>query len=275
MLAALIAPPAGAVTAAKAVAGPAAAQAGKAVPVAAVASLSRALGRGDPAYHAQTTADGIIVANPRQRLRAQFTSGGVRVGSGPLAVGLSLPGAGFGHRLPSVRPVTPVAAANLVVFRYGPVREWYANGPLGLEQGFTVTAPPPGPAGRLFSLALALSGNAHAALSPGRGGVVFSRAGSALAYRGLVASDARGRRLPASLELRGRQLLLHIHARGARYPLTVDPVIQQAQLTASDGAAGDSLGSSVAISASGNTIAAAAPFATRVRELGPGQRGPR
>jgi hypothetical protein len=264
ILAALIAPPAGAVTAAKAIAGPAAAQArpqaGKAVPVAAVASVSRALGRGDPAYHAQATAGGLIAANPRQRLRAQFTSGVVRVGSGPLAVGLGLRGAGFGHRPHAVRPVTPVAAANLVVFRYGRVREWYANGPLGLEQGFTVMAPPPGPVGGLFSLALALSGNAHAALSPG--GVVFSRAGSALAYRGLMASDASGRRLPASLQLRGRQLLLRVQTTGARYPLTVDPVIQQAQLTASDGAAGDSLGLSVAISASGNTIAAAAGAAT-------------
>jgi hypothetical protein len=234
-------------------------QAGKAVPAAALASVSRALGRGDPAYHAQTTAGGLIAANPRQRLRAQFTSGGVRVGTGPLAVGLGLRGAGFGHRLPAVRPVTPVAAANLVTFRYSRVREWYANGPLGLEQGFTVTAAPPGPAGGLFSLALALSGNAHAALSTG--GVVFSRAGSALAYRGLVASDARGRPLPASLQLRGRQLLLHVHVRGARYPLTVDPVIQQARLTASDGAADDNLGSSVAISANGNTIVAGAPAA--------------
>ena len=42
----------------------------------------------------------------------------------------------------------------------------------------------------------------------------------------------------------------------------MDPVIEQAQLTASDGAAGDSLGLSVAISASGNTIVAAAGAAT-------------
>jgi hypothetical protein len=259
ILAALIAPPAGAVTAAKAAAGPAAAQArpqaGKAVPVAAVASVSRALGRADPAYHAQTTAGRLIAANPRQRLRAQFTSSGVRVGSGPLAVGLSLRGVGFGHRLAAVRPVAPVAAGNVVRFRHGPVREWFANGPLGLEQGFTLTVPAPGRAGGPLTLALAWSGNAHAALSPGHGGVVFSRAGSALAYRGLVASDARGR-LPAWLELRGRQLLLHVQTAGARYPLTVDPVIQQARLTASDGADGDSLGASVAISGNGTTIVA-------------------
>jgi trimeric autotransporter adhesin len=237
-------------------------QAGKAVPAAALASVSRILGRDDPAYHARETARGLTAANPRQRLRAQFTTGGVRIRSGPLVAALGLRGIGFADRLAAVRQVRPVAVGNLISFRHGQVQEWYANGPLGLEQRFNLTGPPPGRAGGPLTLALALSGNARAVMLPGRGGVVFSRAGRSLVYRGLVASDARGRRLPASLELRGRRLLLHVQTRGARYPLTVDPVIQQAQLTASDGAAGDSLGLSVAISASGNTIAAAAGAAT-------------
>ena len=263
VLAALIIPIAAA--AVNAAAGPAAAHArqqGKAVPVAALAPVSRALGRDDPAYQATTTARGLTAVNPRQRLRAQFTSGGLRVRSGPLAVGLGLRGIGFGPRLTAVPPATPVAAGNQITFRHGPVREWYTNGPLGLEQGFTLTAPPPGPAHGPLTLTLALSGNARAALSPSHAGVVFSRAGSALAYQGLTVSDARGTRLPAWLELRGRQLLLHVQANGARYPLTVDPVIQQARLTASDGAADDNLGMSVAISADGATIVAAAPAAT-------------
>ena len=229
--------------------------------MAAWAPVSRALGRDNPAYRAETTIRGLTAANPRQRLRAWFAGGGVLVRSGPLAVGLGLRGVGFGPRLALVRPVTPVAAGNRVTFRCGQVSEWFANGPLGLEQGFTLAARPPGLGGGPLTLGMALSGDARAALA-GHGGVVFSGAGGALAYRGLVASDARGRRLPASLELRGRQLLLHVQAAGARYPLTVDPVIQQAQLTASDGAAGDGLGLSVAISASGNTIAAAAGNAT-------------
>jgi hypothetical protein len=237
-------------------------QAGGAVPAAVWGPVSRVLGHDDPAYWAAATARGLMAANPAQRLRAWFAGGGVLVRSGPLAVGLGLRSVGFGPRLAAVPTATPVAAGNLVSFRYGPVREWYANGPAGLEQGFTLTGPPPGRAGRPLVLAMTLSGNARAALLPGRAGVVFSRPGSSLAYRGLVASDALGRHLPAWLGLRGRQLLLHIQAAGARYPLTVDPVIEQAQLTASDGAAGDSLGLSVAISASGNTIVAAAGTAT-------------
>jgi hypothetical protein len=252
--------------AAGAAAGPAAAharpQAGRPLPVAAWGPLSRALGRDDPAYRAAATARGLTAANPAQRLRAWFAGGGVLVRSGPLAVGLGLRGAGFGPRLAAVPTAAPVAAGNRVTFRYGRISEWFANGPAGLEQGFTLTGPAPGRAGGPLTLALALSGNARPAMLPGRAGVVFTRAGSALAYRGLMASDARGTRLPAWVELRGRQLLLHVQAAGARYPLTVDPVIQQARLTASDGAANDQLGMSVAISANGTTIVAAADGAT-------------
>ena len=53
-------------------------------------------------------------------------------------------------------------------------------------------------------------------------------------------------------------MLLRVDDAGARYPLRVDPVVQQAELTASD--LGGLLGASVAIS--GNTIVAGAPEAT-------------
>ena len=60
--------------------------------------------------------------------------------------------------------------------------------------------------------------------------------------------------------MRGRELLLRVDDTGAQYPLRVDPFIQQAKLTASDGAAYDQLGYSVAVS--GDTLVAGAPFAT-------------
>ena len=80
-----------------------------------------------------------------------------------------------------------------------------------------------------------------------------------LRYTGLAATDAAGRRLPASLFLSpGGSLRISVDARGARYPLTVDPMIQQlATLTNSDASA-DVFGSAVAIS--GSTIAVGAPL---------------
>jgi hypothetical protein len=51
-------------------------------------------------------------------------------------------------------------------------------------------------------------------------------------------------------------LLIRVDDRGAVYPLKVDPFVQQAELSASDGAAGNGLGFAVAVS--GNTIVAGA-----------------
>jgi hypothetical protein len=230
------------------------------LPVAAWGPVSRALGRGDPAYRAAGAGAGFVVRNPRQRLRAEFSRAGVSVRSGQALLGLRLSGYGYGSSLRGLAAVAPTASANRVLYRHGPLSEWYANGPLGLEQGFTLTARPAGRRVGPVTLALALSGNARAVLSSSSGGVTFSHGGSSLSYRGLVATDARGRTLPASLELHGRELLLRVNDTGARYPLRVDPFVQQAKLTASDGAAFDGLGESVGIS--GDTIVAAAPGAT-------------
>ena len=81
-------------------------------------------------------------------------------------------------------------------------------------------------------------------LARGGDGVIFAARGrqSSLAYRGLIVTDARGRRLPASIELAPGRLLLRVSDAAARYPLTIDPFVQLAKLTASDGAASDLVG---------------------------------
>ena len=76
----------------------------------------------------------------------------------------------------------------------------------------------------------------------------------ALRYGALGAVDARGRRLPATVALRGSSLLLRIADRGARYPLRIDPFIQQgAKLTGGEETGNGVFGSSAALSADGNT----------------------
>lgn len=79
-----------------------------------------------------------------------------------------------------------------------------------------------------------------------------------LAYQGLAAWDASGRALPARLQVQGGELRLHVEDTGARYPLVVDPFVEQAKLIASDGALADNFGCSVAIS--GDTVVVGAPF---------------
>jgi hypothetical protein len=93
--------------------------------------------------------------------------------------------------------------------------------------------------------------------------VTFSHAGSAsLRYGGMRISDAGGRALSGGLELRNGSLLVHVGTRGARYPLRIDPFIQQAEKLAGSGQAGapvPRLGMSVALSADGNTALVGGP----------------
>jgi FG-GAP repeat protein/List-Bact-rpt repeat protein len=150
--------------------------------------------------------------------------------------------------LRGVGAAVPRAASNRVFYRRGALGEWYANGPLGLEQGFEIAHRPVGVGALTFSLAL--SARAHlehgAVLLPG-----------GLRYAGAQASDADGRALRAWLELRRGRVLLRVDDRRARYPVRVDPFIQQAQLTAGDGAANDHFGQSVAVS--GSTVLVGTP----------------
>jgi hypothetical protein len=229
------------------------------LPPAAKALISRTLGGGESAFTMTPGPGGFTTVNARQDVAASFGPDGVLMHSGAVLVGMSLDGYGYAGQLGTLAAVPPAAHANWVVYQRGPVSEWYASGPAGLEQGFTVAAPPAGQQAGPLTLALALSGNARARLSPGAEAVTFTSGGASLSYSGLTASDASGRSLPAWLQLSGGQLLLDVNAAGARYPLTIDPFVHQAELTASDGAAGVGFGWSVAVS--GDTVVAGAQCA--------------
>jgi hypothetical protein len=226
------------------------------LPAAAQGPVSAALGGSSNAYRVVSAAGGFHAASPAQHLSLSFTANGVSVSSGVAQLGLALRGVGYGNRLRAVGSSVARPSVNRVDYApAGGVRVWYANGPLGLEQGFDLASRPGTGRGPL-SLSLSLAGDMRARL--GAVGVVFSGHGAALRYGGLVVRDARGRELPAWFELRRGRVLIRVADRGAQYPLRVDPFIQQAELTASDGAAGDDLGVSVAVS--GTTIVAGSPY---------------
>ncbi len=219
------------------------------LPAAAQGPISAALGRNERVYRVV----GLRARNPAQRLRVGFSRSGVAIVSGGARFGIALASYGYSSALRPLAFVAPVASANRVSYGRGSLREWYANGPLGVEQGFDVAARPGGGIGPL-TFSLALSGNLHAKLD--HGSVTFAGNGVALRYGGLVATDARGRVLRSWLELVRGHVLIRVDDRGAVYPLRVDPFVQQAELTARDGAANDFLGR---VAVSGNTIVAGAP----------------
>jgi len=225
------------------------------LPLAARGPVSAAVASHDPSYRISRSASGLTARNPAQGLQLRFSSAGVgvRTGTGELRLGLRAVGRGeIARRLGPVEP--NVSAPNRTVYRRAGLSEWYANGPLGLEQGFTLQRRPAG-RGEL-SFTVGLSGSLAAGAIQHGQTVSFGP----LVYRGLAVTDARGRTLPARMQLVRGRLVITVADRAARYPVRVDPFFQAAELLASDGKAGDNLGASVAVS--GNTIVAGTPYHT-------------
>jgi hypothetical protein len=222
-------------------------------------SISEIMGRDIPTYQAKATRGRIEADNARQKLTANFTMHGVQVFSGRQNWTMVLQSYGYGDALRSVIAAAPKASSNRVEYRRGALTEWYLNGPFGLEQGITVEKRPAQTDGQPLTVAFAMESNLAAAVDENGKGLTLTRGDGQVAfhYRGLLAYDENGKKLPAWLELKGSQLLLRVEDASARYPVVIDPFVQTAELTASDGVANAELGDSVAVS--GNTVVAGAP----------------
>jgi hypothetical protein len=221
------------------------------LPMAAQGVVSAALGANSTAYRIYVSRTGFQAQSAAQGFLMGFGRSGVQLRSGTTQVGLSLQAWGTGASLQPVSAVRPSAEANRVTYARAGLSEWYRNGPLGLEQGFTIFHAHSGHASGPLTLSLALSGNAHAALSADGRSVTLSHAGaSSLRYSGLRATDGRGHTLKSWLEMKDGGVLLRVNARGAQYPLRIDPFIQQGGKLTSEGGY---FGSSAALSADGDT----------------------
>lgn len=252
---------------------PSARSATASIPAAARAEVSAALGAAQPAFHVHATSGGGLVAsNAAQGLGARFTAGGVTVRKAALNLHLSLRSIGFGAgaREPAAAS-EPTAYSNRATYARGAVSEWYANGPAGLEQGFTLLrAPATGRAaepGAPLTLELALAANARPRLAANGEGFTLQRGQAQLRYGDLLSTDASGRALRTWLALRGGHLLIEVDARHARYPLRIDPLVQAGttlvqagtKLTSGEEEGAGLFGTSVALSADGGTLLVGSP----------------
>jgi trimeric autotransporter adhesin len=147
------------------------------------------------------------------------------------------------------------------------LEEWFLNDSRGMEQGWTFSERPAGATDDRLRLDFAVLGGLEATVRSDGLSVAFANESGEveLNYGGLKAWDAEGRDLPVRF-LTGSgigSLSVEVDERGAVYPVTIDPVAQQARLKADNAGSFDAFGSSVAIS--GDTVAIAARF-----EAGPG-----
>jgi hypothetical protein len=209
--------------------------------VAVVRSLARDAGR---EYDIDATGRG---TNPRHGLTLRFTPEGARIEISTPDTSRGTGHAGFTLRLDrfgrgvgdAVRPAAPRIAGAWVEYDRGDgVREWFVNLPRGVEQGWTVAERPAGTGPLTLVLDTGRRPDCVADGELGWAGVV---------YRGLVALDARGRRLPSRWVSDGHRLRIEVDDATAVYPVVIDPWVQQAKLTAADGAGGDRFATSVAL----------------------------
>ncbi len=225
-------------------------------------ALSRAIGAADPSYAMRATSDGFRAAGPSGRMRAELSRAGVTVSSGSTQLRLSPPAIGSGASQRRLGTVRPSARGNRATYAHSGVDEWYANGPLGLEQGFTVRHARTSGASRPLALSFAISGNVHPLLSAdGKAIRLLYDGGPSLSYGELSAHDATGRRLASRLSLSGSTITIDVDAAGARYPVSIDPLLSQGgeRPLPSDETEGAQFGFSIALSADGGTALIGAP----------------
>ena len=220
----------------------------------------------DAARHAPRVQESgnLVACNPGQQWRAEFDGRGFTVtpDHGAWTWGLEL--TGYGDR-------TLLSAASSSQLRHQDGRitcprdenltEWFINDSRGLEQGWDIRQRPErsDPAAPL-RLHLASRGNVRPQIATGGASVSFEEdsAGSVLTYGGLKAWDADGKKLPVRFEQAGdKGIRIAVDDREARYPVTIDPIAQQAYLKASNAEASDWFGGAVAVS--GDTVVIGAP----------------
>lgn len=220
-------------------------------------------------FNRQAAADRVLAQNPAQQLAASIAAdagaGSVRLvpsgGAVERRVELALSGLGCGGSVAKVAAAPAQPSKNRVEYARPEVTEWYVNGPLGLEQGFTIPHRPSCAAGDGTAVELEVSvGDVTTATLHGSGDSSGSYidlrdvAGKSwLRYSDVYSIDARGTALPTRLAVVDGRIRLSVDDSGAQYPITVDPLVWtvEQQLRGSDTTTSDFFGRSVAVS--GNT----------------------
>ncbi len=195
------------------------------LPLQAQSVISSTVAADSRAFAARRTAAGWNLSGGG--VRADFRAGApvMRTAAGTLS--LSLAGV--------TAPSSVTARGNRVTLTRPGIREWYAAGPLGIEQGFTLAHRPGGAGAHEVTLALAVGGSLHAQAAGSAVNFMGSRGEMAARYGGLTAFDATHRALPSALRVKDGRVLIAVNDRGARYPITIDPLVQQGdKLSGSD-----------------------------------------
>jgi hypothetical protein len=196
-------------------------------------------------YHAERGASGeAVLVHPPQRFAATLDGARVLVTQDEedgWELTLATTAVGCEARPGALLPAGVVEASkNRVHMSRGDVEEWYVNGPLGLEQGFTLERAPSCAGTKVVSIEVGgdlvpgprprrreREGHRRHVLQP-------RRRRCRARYSDLHVKDARGKILDAWMTLAGTTIELHVDDAEAVYPIEIDPLVaaQSQKLTA-------------------------------------------
>ena len=193
--------------------------------------------------------------NRAHNIRTYFTSAGIRVvprtGGADWEWGLRLTGYGYEGAIQPLASGSLTADGNRVEYHRSALTEWYINDEHGLEQGFTIGAPPGGTSMEFGAGLLVLEMTMNGDLTPtlfddGQAVELITKGGvRVLRYGSLYAEDAAGHRLPAHLTVGPKGISVLIDDTSAIYPIVVDPLVTSPSWTAESDQASAEFGFSV------------------------------
>ncbi|MGB7291848.1 MAG: NEW3 domain-containing protein [Thermodesulfobacteriota bacterium] len=230
--------------------------------------LTRPKGSDIFSYHVKKFgSDSYMAITPNHSFSTIFDGNGINVR--PLSlktsnwqVRMNLVGMGYEQNVKPVASPKFKVDSNHIEYGRNTIKEWYLNGPDGLEQGFTIdTVPSSDAKDQKLVLKLEYSSDLIPVVKENgkridwkteEGTTVFN-------YSKLYAYDSLGKELPSSLNASGDHISIIIDDYGANYPITVDPImiLETKIRTASDPNILANYGRSVAIS--GDTAVVGAP----------------
>ncbi|MCW8926065.1 MAG: FG-GAP repeat protein, partial [Xanthomonadales bacterium] len=187
----------------------------------------------------------------------QFNSRGMtlkeRRQDSPWQLTMRLVAYGQPHSIQPVQQATLQTDGRRVTYHRGNISEWYVNRNDGLEQGFTLNDKPENyQADQPVQVNLSLDGNVqpHWVDEGQTLGFYDGDQRKVFNYSKLIAHDATGQNLPATMQLADGQIILEVDTADAAWPVTIDPLFStETKVTGvdSDATAGDDFGFSVAL----------------------------
>lgn len=201
--------------------------------------------------------------NPKNQIVARFLDDGVRYQSG--LSGRDWQGV---IRLEGSTPLEIRQQGTRLEYAHENILEWYANEPEGIRQGWVVHPSHKATGDGFLVLGLEVLGLEVQPLADREEGSsdlqLVNEAGEpVMAYTGLLAWDATGRELQATMQPRENGLEILVADAGAVYPVTIDPLFTTLEQkvrpdeTAAGSNSGDAIGATVCLD--GDTALIGAP----------------